>query len=76
MSSELGLRFSALPGIFIFTEVRMKNTKVTLASLTADDRERFVLDNQRAFKYGALQAFGERNDHIDGDGEIISRKNH
>ena len=52
----------------------MKNTKVTLISLTADDREQFILDNQWAFKYGALQEFGERDNHIDTDGEIISRK--
>lgn len=52
----------------------MKNTKVTLMPLTADDREQFILDNQLAFKYGALQEFGERDDHIDRDGEIISRR--
>ncbi|MBQ7047421.1 MAG: GNAT family N-acetyltransferase [Clostridia bacterium] len=52
----------------------MKNTKVTLVPLTADDREQFILDNQWAFKYGAMLEFGERDNHIDGDGEIISRK--
>ena len=52
----------------------MKNTKVTLTPLTADDREQFILDNQWAFKYGAMMEFGERDDHIDSDGEIISRK--
>ena len=52
----------------------MKNTKVTLVPLTADDREQFILDNQWAFKYGALLEFGKRDDHIDDDGEIISRK--
>ena len=51
----------------------MKNTKVTLVTLTADDREQFILDNQWAFKYGAMMEFGERDDHIDDDGEIISR---
>ena len=51
----------------------MKNTKVTLVPLTAEDREQFILDNQWSFKYGAMQEFGERDDHIDGDGEIISR---
>ena len=51
----------------------MKNTKVTLVPLTADDREQFILDNQWAFKYGAMMEFGERDDHIDDDGEIISR---
>ena len=52
----------------------MKYTKVTLVPLAADDREQFILDNQRAFKYGALEEFGERDNHIDGEGEIISRK--
>ena len=52
----------------------MKNTKVTLVPLTSDDREQFILDNQWAFKYGAMQEFGERDNHIDDDGEIISRK--
>ena len=51
----------------------MKTTKVKLIPLTADDREQFILDNQWAFKYGALMEFGKRDDHIDTDGEIISR---
>ena len=52
----------------------MKHTKVTLAPLEAEDREQFILDNQWAFKYGAMMEFGERDDHIDDDGEIISRR--
>lgn len=52
----------------------MKNTKVTLVPLKEDDREQFILDNQLAFKYGALKEFGMRDDHVDEDGEIISRK--
>ncbi len=52
----------------------MKETKVALAPLSDEDREQFILDNQWAFKHGALIEFGERDDHIDGDGEIISRK--
>ena len=51
----------------------MKNTKVTLIPLADFDREQFIIDNQWAFKYGAMQEFGERDDHLDGDGEIISR---
>ena len=42
----------------------MKNTRVDLVPLTAEDRERFILDNQWAFKHGALVEFGERDDHI------------
>lgn len=52
----------------------MKNTKVKLVPLEDGDREQFILDNQWAFKHGALIEFGERDNHIDGDGEIISRK--
>ena len=52
----------------------MKSINVTLKPLKPDDRERFILDNQWAFKYGALQEFGERDNHLDCDGEIISRR--
>ena len=52
----------------------MKNTSVTLIPLTNDDREQFILDNQWAFKHGAMIEFGERDDHLDDCGEIISRK--
>ena len=52
----------------------MKYTKVELLPLTADDREQFILDNQWSFKYGAMQEFGPRDDHLDEDGEIISRQ--
>lgn len=51
----------------------MQNTQVTLVPLTPDDREQFILDNQWAFKYGALLEFGERDNHTDDNGEIISR---
>ncbi len=47
---------------------------ITLTRLTGDDREQFVLDNQRAFFYGAMEEFGVRDDHFEEDGEIISRK--
>lgn len=52
----------------------MKAKTASLAPLAQADREQFILDNQLAFKYGALQEFGERDDHIDADGEIISRR--
>ena len=48
--------------------------KVKLVPLMANDREQFIRDNQWAFKYGAMLEFGERDNHIDNDGEIISRK--
>ena len=52
----------------------MKHTKVDLIPLEPDDREQFILDNQWAFKHGAMEEFGKRDDHLDFDGEIISRK--
>ena len=47
---------------------------ITLTRLTDEDREQFILDNQRAFKYGAMKEFGVRDDHFEEEGEIISRK--
>ena len=51
----------------------MKTKNVTLTLLTPDDREQFILDNQRAFKYGATEEFGQRDAHFEEEGEIISR---
>ena len=47
---------------------------IELRPLAPDDREQFILDNQEAFNYGALEEFGLRDDHFEEDGEIISRK--
>ena len=47
---------------------------IILTPLTPDDRERFILDNQEAFNYGALEEFGRRDGHFEEDGEIISRE--
>ena len=70
--SELGLLLWQCPS-FIFGG-NMKNTKVTLIPLSESDREQFIIDNQWSFKHGALIEFGERDDHVDFEGEIISRK--
>lgn len=51
----------------------MREKNVRLEPLTEEDRDRFILDNQRAFKYGALEEFGRRDEHFEDDGEIISR---
>lgn len=48
--------------------------EIILAPLTPDDREQFILDNQEAFNYGALEEFGRRDDHFEEEGEIISRE--
>ena len=47
---------------------------IKLLALTSDDREQFILDNQEAFNYGALEEFGCRDDHFEEEGEIISRE--
>lgn len=47
--------------------------KITLEPLKAEDNNQFVLDNQEAFRYGALEEFGLRDNHFEEDGEIISR---
>ena len=46
--------------------------KIKLVPLSPDDREQFILDNQEAFNFGALEEFGRRDDHFEADGEIIS----
>ena len=46
---------------------------IRLVPLEQDDREQFILDNQEAFNYGALEEFGMRDDHLEEDGQIISR---
>ena len=48
-------------------------TEVQLVPLETSDREQFIRDNQEAFNYGALEEFGQRDDHFEEDGEIISR---
>ena len=47
---------------------------IRLVSITPDDKEQFILDNQRAFKYGAQIEFGMRDDRMEEGEEVISRK--
>ena len=48
--------------------------EIKLEKLQDFDREQFILDNQEAFNYGALEEFGRRDDHFEDDGQIISRE--
>ena len=41
------------------------NTIVQLFPLEYSDREQFILDNQEAFNYGAMEEFGLRDDHFE-----------
>ena len=43
---------------------------ITLVPLAPDDRNQFILDNQEAFNYGALEEFGLRDDHFEEEGRI------
>ena len=52
----------------------MKTIEVVLAPLQDNDREQFILDNQRAFKYGAQEEFGMRDNRMEEGEEVISRK--
>lgn len=51
-----------------------KSSDIKFVPLTSDDKEQFILDNQEAFNYGALEEFGKRDEHLDEEGQIISRK--
>ena len=46
---------------------------IILFPLQPADRNQFILDNQRAFRYGATEEFGLRDNRIEKDGEVISR---
>lgn len=52
----------------------MEKKSIWLEPLQEEDREQFILDNQAAFNYGALEEFGRRNDRFEEDGQIISRE--
>ena len=52
----------------------MKLPEVILVLLQPDDREQFILDNQWAFKYGAQQEFGMRDERCEEGEGVISRK--
>ena len=48
--------------------------EIKLTPLEADDREQFIMDNQTAFNYGALEEFGTRDEHFEEDNNVISRE--
>ncbi|MCR5175538.1 MAG: GNAT family N-acetyltransferase [Anaerovibrio sp.] len=55
-------------------ENRVKSTEIKLLPLAFSDREQFIIDNQRAFNYGAMEEFGTRDQTFEEEGEIISRE--
>ena len=56
------------------TTICYMTDNISLVPITPDDQEQFILDNQRAFKYGAQTAFGMRDDRMEEGEEVISRK--
>ena len=56
------------------TTINNMTDNLRLVSITPDDKEQFILDNQRAFKYGAQTMFGMRDDRTEEGEEVISRK--
>ena len=51
----------------------MSETGVILVPIKYTDKEQFILNNQEAFRYGALEEFGVRDTRFEEDDEIISR---
>ena len=51
-----------------------KLLNITLSPLEPSDREQFIKDTQESFKYGATEEFGMRDNHLDKEGQTISRK--
>ena len=56
------------------TTINNMTDTISLVRITLDDKEQFILDNQRAFKYGAQEEFGMRDDRMEEGEEVISRK--
>ena len=50
-----------------------KSINISLEPLEENDKEQFIIDNQEAFNYGALEEFGQLNDNFEENGQIISR---
>lgn len=49
------------------------NLNISLEPLKEEDREQFIIDNQEAFNFGALEEFGRLYDNFEEDNQIISR---
>ena len=52
----------------------IEQIQVELIPMKEADRNQFILDNQEAFRYGALEEFGVRDEHFEDGEEIISRQ--
>ena len=72
MNPQLGRRLG-LRNILYFCGMK-QTIDIILAPLQQADREQFIHDNQEAFKYGATEEFGMRDDRMEVGEEVISRK--
>ena len=61
---------------FYLFKIKMskKLLNITLSPLEPSDGEQFIKDTQESFKYGATEEFGMRDNHLDKEGQTISRK--
>ncbi|MBR4470956.1 MAG: GNAT family N-acetyltransferase [Erysipelotrichaceae bacterium] len=48
--------------------------EIRIVPLQENDLRQFVLDNQEAFRYGAMEEFGVRDEHYEDGDQIISEK--
>ena len=46
---------------------------ISLKPLKEDDKEQFIIDNQEAFNFGALEEFGRIYDNFEEERQIIAR---
>ena len=69
-----GLMGNKLHSFSCGTTIYDMTDNISLVPVTPDDREQFILDNQRAFRYGAQEEFGMRDDRVEDGEEVISRK--
>ncbi len=77
-----GVAFAVLQGVMgdkihpfsCGTTIYDMKDNIRLIPITPDDQEQFIIDNQRAFKYGAQEEFGMRDDRMEEGEEVISRK--
>ena len=54
------------------TEKKLLN--ISLVPLDPSDREKFIKDAQESLKYGTTEEFGMRDNHLDKEGQFLSRK--
>ena len=54
--------------------IEKKLLNISLTPLESSDKEQFIKDCQESFKYGATEEFGMRDNHLDKEGQIMTRE--